>query len=498
MKKYLSMICCLAVLFTAGCGDDDTGGEDGPKGEAKLTAFSFTAESNPDCLVKDYTGTISGTAVSVKVPAGTDVSALVATFETADGESTVTVGGTPQVSGTTANDFSDPVDYLVNLGKKNALYTVTVSELPEAVWTKVTEWEQKVTKFQLEIKPTNNMPCLALQVPGEDAPGPVLYAELDGSNFSIETATEETAQYPGFGFTKTGQPYIFYYSAPSKTERFGHITTFSNGKWNLQDISIIQPLTTGYGPTICEASNGNIFVFTANNVAGANTAKRALNLTIFDGTSWTTDQTIPGRTGYTYWPIARTVNDILYLMVLNPASPSSVSVYSYSNGTWQTIIDQYAHPKTEDTFYTPDLQCPDMVVDKNGDIYMAICYEKCPTVLKYTAKTKEINVVATPMPMVPSSSTGTYCRAALSPLGALYLAYFSADSNDYLQVVSLDDKTKEWTTPIQIGTESIKDFEFKFAKDGTAYLVYNVSEEKTDEVVTTPAKVCLYKLATAE
>ena len=57
MKKYLSMICCLAVLFTAGCGDDDTGGEDVPKGEAKLTAFSFTAESNPDCLVKDYTGT---------------------------------------------------------------------------------------------------------------------------------------------------------------------------------------------------------------------------------------------------------------------------------------------------------------------------------------------------------------------------------------------------------------------------------------------------------
>lgn len=122
-----------------------------PDGEAKLTAFSFKAENNPDYLVKDYTGTISGTAISVKVPADTDLSALVATFETADGESKVTVNGTPQVSGTTANDFSDPVDYLVSLGKKNALYTVTVSELPEAVWTKVTEWEQDASSIRLEI-----------------------------------------------------------------------------------------------------------------------------------------------------------------------------------------------------------------------------------------------------------------------------------------------------------------------------------------------------------
>lgn len=56
MKKYLSMLCCLGVLFTAGCGDDKTGEEEGPTGEAKLTAFSFKAENNPDYLVKDYTG----------------------------------------------------------------------------------------------------------------------------------------------------------------------------------------------------------------------------------------------------------------------------------------------------------------------------------------------------------------------------------------------------------------------------------------------------------
>ena len=162
MKKYLSMLCCLGVLFTAGCGDDKTGEEEGPTGEAKLTAFSFKAENNPDYLVKDYAGTISGTAISVKVPIDTDVSALVATFETADGESTVTVNGTTQVSGTTANDFGDPVDYLVSLGKKNSLYTVTVSELPEAVWEKVGEMNVTLTHLRMEINPVDNKPYFAI------------------------------------------------------------------------------------------------------------------------------------------------------------------------------------------------------------------------------------------------------------------------------------------------------------------------------------------------
>ena len=189
MKKYLSMICCLGALLTAGCSDDKTGEEEGPTGEAKITAFGFKAENNPDYLVKDYTGTISGTAISVKVPADTDLSALVATFETADGESTVTVNGTTQVSGTTANDFSDPVDYLVSLGKKNALYTVTVSELPEAVWTKVTEWEQDANAVRLEIDQTDNLPCLA--VTNENA---VTFAKLNGNTITSETVVNRKGQ----------------------------------------------------------------------------------------------------------------------------------------------------------------------------------------------------------------------------------------------------------------------------------------------------------------
>jgi hypothetical protein len=74
-------------------------------------------------------GTIDDGAgtIAVTVPYGTDVTALVASFTTAG---SVTVGGTPQVSGATANDFTSPVSYVVTSGGSIMTYTVTVSVAP--------------------------------------------------------------------------------------------------------------------------------------------------------------------------------------------------------------------------------------------------------------------------------------------------------------------------------------------------------------------------------
>ncbi|HSQ66046.1 MAG TPA: hypothetical protein VLM85_22645 [Polyangiaceae bacterium] len=90
-----------------------------------LTSFAFLAAGNSG-LSSDATGTIAGTNVSVTVPFGTNVTALVATFVTT-GQS-VAVGGTPQASGTTANDFTAPVTYTVSAADGSSkAYTVTVT-----------------------------------------------------------------------------------------------------------------------------------------------------------------------------------------------------------------------------------------------------------------------------------------------------------------------------------------------------------------------------------
>ena len=87
--------------------------------EKAITAFSFPALS--------VSGTINGNDIAVTVPFGTNVTTLVANF-TASAKTTVKVGATVQVSGTTANNFSSAVIYKVSAEDgSTADYTVTVT-----------------------------------------------------------------------------------------------------------------------------------------------------------------------------------------------------------------------------------------------------------------------------------------------------------------------------------------------------------------------------------
>jgi hypothetical protein len=90
-------------------------------GSAKaITAFSFNG------LTPAVTATINGTAITATVPYGTSVTALVATFTTTG--ASVKVGSTVQVSGTTQNDFTNPVTYTVTAADNSTQnYTVTVT-----------------------------------------------------------------------------------------------------------------------------------------------------------------------------------------------------------------------------------------------------------------------------------------------------------------------------------------------------------------------------------
>jgi hypothetical protein len=93
-----------------------------------ITAFSFLDVTNP-ALSADVTATFNGTAIAATVPAGTNVTALVATF-TSTGTG-VAIGGFPQVTGSSTNDFTSPVQYTVTAADNSTkIYTVTVTVAP--------------------------------------------------------------------------------------------------------------------------------------------------------------------------------------------------------------------------------------------------------------------------------------------------------------------------------------------------------------------------------
>ena len=85
-----------------------------------ITAFSIISPVTA-------TGTITGTAIAVTVPFGTSVTAMVATFTTTGVSVSVSATGVQQ-SGTTANNFTNPVTYTVTATDGSTQnYTVTVT-----------------------------------------------------------------------------------------------------------------------------------------------------------------------------------------------------------------------------------------------------------------------------------------------------------------------------------------------------------------------------------
>ena len=109
-----------------------------------ITAFSFTAAANSGKLIDDVAGTINGATITVTLPPLTNVTALAATFTTTG--ATVKVGSTTQISGTTQNNFTNPVTYRVTAADGSTKdYTVTVLLETEAF-----TWSQKTSSGILQ------------------------------------------------------------------------------------------------------------------------------------------------------------------------------------------------------------------------------------------------------------------------------------------------------------------------------------------------------------
>lgn len=90
--------------------------------EAKITAYSI---NSVDGTIDEANHTIA-----LELPHGTEVTALAATF-TLSAQATAKVGDDAQTSGTTENDFTNPVTYVITAGDEettqNYVVTVTVA-----------------------------------------------------------------------------------------------------------------------------------------------------------------------------------------------------------------------------------------------------------------------------------------------------------------------------------------------------------------------------------
>ena len=137
----------------------------GPDPAPALTAFAFEVEQNGALLSKTAEGTFKDRDISVGLPQMADVSALIATFATPEGNK-VTVDGVEQVSGVTVNDFTNPVDYIVTNsdGSVNAMFSVTVNRV-KGEWTFLTTYDALPVYSGpvMKVSPKDQAPYLAFK-----------------------------------------------------------------------------------------------------------------------------------------------------------------------------------------------------------------------------------------------------------------------------------------------------------------------------------------------
>jgi hypothetical protein len=120
-RFVLYVMVCLVAFTMSACG---SGGGTPPiqtaSGAKALTAFSFTAQAAAGSIDE------SNKTIAVTVPYGADVTKLVASLTTTG--ATVKVGSTVQASGSSVNDFTSPVSYVITAADGSfASYIVTVT-----------------------------------------------------------------------------------------------------------------------------------------------------------------------------------------------------------------------------------------------------------------------------------------------------------------------------------------------------------------------------------
>ncbi|MBT7825210.1 MAG: hypothetical protein HN600_01320, partial [Bacteroidetes bacterium] len=137
----LFLVLLLNAYFIVACNDSGDSGGTGtstgttPTAEGKaISLFNFEASNNCE-LSSDVVGSINQNdhTISLTVPNGTVVTSLVAKFTT-DG-SNVKVSVDSQTSGTTANDFTGSVTYIVTAADSTTqdyIATVTISTPPSS------------------------------------------------------------------------------------------------------------------------------------------------------------------------------------------------------------------------------------------------------------------------------------------------------------------------------------------------------------------------------
>ncbi len=484
-KEIFRLFFVLALLVTVAACEKDDPIPPIEYGDAEMTSFGFYAEDNEGVLFNDYTIESIEGDFTISLPDYVDKTALVARFEVTE-DDTVTINSVLQQSGVTVNDFSSPLDYIVSEGTNNTRYTVTVDELPDAVWSQVLVDTTDLRDFKMRVNPVNNLPyivyALDMEETEDEKVGVFTLEEGLLVNVGSTTISEGRATSPSIAFDGNGNPFVSFadytnldpYDTEGGTTNSATVMSYDGSAWSTVGNKGITDVRITYNDLVVK-NDGNPMLFCTNNASGI-LSRRELNVSDFDGSSWNANVPMPGRAAgnATYFPTAVNVDGVIYIGTFdNIDRVGKFSVYKYENGTWVTIAENYVSEGAT----TGNLRDFDMDVDRDGNVYVCTADDESgadiyrPRLLKYDAATETWSKMGTPI-AVDFSSTREF-SLSISPSGTPFLMY--RDDSMFPVVASFDEDAQDWTTPTQLAAVESDNLYMDFGSNGVAYAAYTSS-----------------------
>jgi len=470
--KFLFALTAIFSLITA-CSSDDSPTEPEIPAEVGINSFGFYAEDNSGVLFDDYVvESITGTDISIALPSETNLTALVARFTTTEND-IVKIGAVEQVSGTTANDFSAAVEYLVTENNTNKIYTVTISKMASAVWSPYSTYaEDTIDDISLQINPITSVPYIAY-VSDRDSSSDqkmnlinfdgTVWNRIGGTDFSTYRANSVDLK-----FSPSGTPYISFLEYTDIRE--ASVMSYENSSWNYVGGSAYTGVKSAAN-TVAVTSDNTVYGFYVNDVSGSDD-RRSVFSKVYSGAAWS-DLTITGRSGYARALKSKVVNDEVYLAVLDYGEGQAVSVYKYDGTTWTTLANKMKESE-DNTVYYYNIA---MDVDQEGNVYLAYA-ENNGEDTDYQLRVKKYDAEAASWSTLGDLIVTTNTRdfdLAVSKYNEAMLLYQNDTKTPVF--VAFDTDINNWGTPVVFSDADAESLKIEVAPNGIAYAAYLANDQ---------------------
>lgn len=488
---YASMI----ALVLSACSDKDPKDVDNSDKKAEFLTFGFYAEDNAE-LEQDYIVENITREMVIRIPEELDWTSLVARFTTSDND-VVTIDDTEQVSGVTANDFTEAIDYIVSDSdaKLSNPYTVKVRKELVMKWEHLISYAETgylmTDSYQAKIAPDNTLYVVYTRTTTEDGSDgeKASVVKLVNDQFQLVGSTGFSAgraRMPAITINTDGVPSVFF--ADGANTNFATAMTYSSGSWSIMGSHSYagKPATSGNKSAMAYDPSDKSKIITAFHLATAITGgltKRALDLSYWDGKTWDANTTISDLSGTNiYNPVFLNKGNKLYLACTMQGATGKYYLYEYAGAKNWTKIDAFL--PTDAT--QPNILGLDLDVDSDGNIYLIAGGDEDessvwkPAVYKYTSSTKTWGRISTPVPYTKTLTSSFRYAMALDGNDSPVVVYL-AEETSIPTMLTLDPATRAWNAPVSLGSTAAtnNDITVTFDSNGVGYVAFFVKDETT-------------------